>query len=108
MTANFAATYPATTANVVASRPDMTAGLVATYPDMTANLVRGSTRGDLVELTVRQLYRIFSIRYADGRQQRRRGRQTKNCVHGHLRPILREPRPGANSTIRLALDQKSG
>jgi hypothetical protein len=47
-------------------------------------------RGDLVELIVRQRYRTFSIRWsirwsircsircADGRQQRRRGYQTKN------------------------------
>src|SRR6266850_3700708 len=34
------------------------------------------TRGDLVELAVRQRYGTFSIRYADGRQQRHCGHQT--------------------------------
>jgi len=38
------------------------------------------TRADLVELTVRQRYRTFSIRYADGRQQRPCGHQTNNAT----------------------------
>jgi hypothetical protein len=32
----------------------------------------GSTRGDLIKLAVRQLYRIFGTRRADRRQQRSR------------------------------------
>ena len=45
---------------------------------------RASTRGNIVELTVRQLYRTFSIRYADGCQKRRGGRQTNNVTtHPH-------------------------
>src|SRR5690242_21863279 len=55
------------------------------------------TRGDRVELIVSQRYRTFSfcrsilcgIRCADGRQQRRRGHQTKNFATHHTLSIIK-------------------
>ena len=49
---------------------------------------RASTRGNIVELTVRQLYLTFSIRYADGCQKRRGGRQTNNVLRIALFSII--------------------
>jgi hypothetical protein len=57
---------------------------------------RTSTRCDIVELTVRQLYGTFSIRYADGCQKRRGGHQTKN-VTTHSTAFH-------NQALKIALD----
>jgi hypothetical protein len=48
-----------------------------------------STRGDLVELTARQRYRTFGIRYADGRQQRRCWHQTNNLTMHRTLSIIK-------------------
>jgi len=57
---------------------------------------RASTRGNIVELTVRQLYRTFSIRYADGCQKRRGGHQTNNVTTHRI--------PFHNQVLKIALD----
>src|SRR5215813_2575439 len=55
-------------------------GAVGKNRSVYRNLVDFDTRGDLIKLTVRQLYRIFGIRRANRNQQRSRGQQTKKLT----------------------------